>query len=82
MECTKDEMIGMSARDVMDLNPVDIVKAASHYFTGKPGRGQTLITKSGKKIFIRGVVYSLTQDGEPFLVATDIQVIDKKPEDK
>jgi hypothetical protein len=68
----KDELIGISARHLLDISPRMLMEALHNLFDKEKIDTRILKRKNGEKIKITADIKSFKYSGEPFLAITNV----------
>jgi hypothetical protein len=75
LEYTQNEIVNMSIRNILDLDPIQALKIAITKFQGEPNK-KSLITKSGKKIFCRAEIHSFLYENAPYVAVLNVKLVE------
>jgi hypothetical protein len=74
LEYTQDEIVNMSIRKILDLDPMQAMKIAITKFQNEPNQS-SLITKTGKRILCGAEINSYLYNKAPYVAVLNVQFV-------
>jgi hypothetical protein len=71
-----DEIQDVSIRNILDLDPTEMIKIAITNYQGKPNT-KTLLTKTGEKIVSQANIHSYIFEKVPHIAVCNVTLVDR-----